>query len=384
MTLPPQGPYGSQPSGGGGPQWGGPPPQGPGAQPPYGPPGGQWPQQPWGAQPPPNKGGKGKWILVGLALVAIIAVSVVGTVLALRPDSGGGNGQQSGTANGGSEFASANDTGPANIITEEPTCEAWGKISDGLEAAAPGWNDQDYSIPATDWTPEQRTLFEKKSAALTDAIPSVTSIAKQTPHRVMRELYGQYVAYSAAVIDAIPTYSSEDNYIVAASNQLAGALNRICDAIYFRAAQQTAPLISAPAASSNGHPLSGDITSEPERFLSGHDDTCKEWLALAEQFDKDSEPWRQISAKIPATAWTPDQKAVMDAVGPVMTAYSDEMEKLGRQSKNMVWEDFATLAAQYMRAYVRGIPTYTVNIGYLSSSSTLISNSIYWACKAAP
>ncbi|MGA5534696.1 hypothetical protein [Mycolicibacterium nivoides] len=383
MTLPPpQGPYGSQPFGGGGPQWGGPPPQGPGPQPQYGQPGAPWVQQPQWGTPPPNKGGKGKWILVGLALVAIIAVSIVGTVLVLRPESGGGNGQQSNTANGGSEFASANDTGPANIITEEPTCEAWGKISDGLEAAVPGWNDQDYSKPATNWTPEERALFEKKSAALTDAIPSVTSLAKQTPHRVMRELYGQYLAYSRAVIDSIPTYSSEDNYIVGASNQLAGALNRICDAIYFRAAQQTAPLISAPPAPSDVKSMNSTASAEPDRFLSGHIDTCKDWMALAERFDKDSEPWRQVSAKIPATEWTPDQKAAMDAVVPVMTTYSDEMEQLGRKSQNLVWEDFATLSAQYMRAYVQGIPTYTVNIGYLSSVSTSISNSIYWACKA--
>ncbi|WP_131816348.1 hypothetical protein [Mycolicibacterium porcinum] len=383
MTLPPPpGPYGSQPSGRGDPQWGGPPPQGPGTPPPHRQPE-PWPPQQWGAQPPPSNGGKAKWILGGLAITLAIALAVVITVLVVRPAGGSGNDQQPNTAKGGSEFASANDTGPANIITEDPTCEAWGKISDGLVAAAPGWNDQDYSMPATDWTPEQRTLFEKKGASLTDAISSLNNITKQTPHRVMRELYEQYIAYSRAVINAIPTYSSEDNYIVAASNQLAGALNRICDSVYFRAAQQTAPLIAAPAAPSEVQSIADDTKSEPELFLIVHNDTCNQWVSLAEKFDKDSEPWRQISAKIPATEWTPDQKSVMDVVAPVMTDYSDEMEKLGRQSQNLLWEDFATLAAQYMRAYVRGIPTYTANIGYLASSSTLISNSIYWACKAA-
>ncbi|WP_131828847.1 hypothetical protein [Mycolicibacterium conceptionense] len=318
---------------------------------------------------------------MGLALVAIIAVSIVGTVLVLRPDSGGGNGQKN-TANSDSEFASANDTGPANIITEDPTCEAWGKISDGLEAAVPGWNEQNYSIPAKDWTPEQRTIFEKKGAALTDAIPNVTNLAKQTPHRVMRELYSQYVAYARAVIDVIPNYSSDDNYTVGASNQLAGALNRICDAIYFRSAQQTAPLISAPPSPPDVRAPDSDGVSEPEKFLNGRNDTCANWFAAAERFDKDTEAWRQISAKIPSTEWSRDQKAVMDAVVPVMTAFSDEMEQMGRKSQNPIWDDFATLAAQYLRAYVRGIPTYTVNIGYLSSASTSISNTVYWACKA--
>lgn len=382
MTVPPQGPYGSQPSGGGGPQWGVPPPQGPGGQPPYGPPGGQWPQQPWGAQPPPNKGGKGKWILVGLALVAVIAVSVVGTVLVLRPDSGGGNGQQSNTANGGSEFASANDTGPANIITEDPTCEAWVKIAHNMDAAAPDWNKQDYSIPASEWTSEQKSVFEKKSAALADAITKSSSLAKQTPHRVMRELYGQYIAYGQAVIDSIPNYTSSDDNIVGASNQFFSALNRICDAIHYRAAQQTAPLIPVPSSPSDAQAFNGDLSLLSERFLDGGNSVCADWIAAAERFDNDTADWRGIDSKISATEWTPEQKAVMDAVVPVMTAYADDMERLGRKSGNPVWEDFAVTTSQYLRAYIETIPTYSVSSGYLASVSTRLANAIYWACKA--
>ena len=382
MSLPPQGPYGSQPGGGGGPQWGGQPPQGPGGQPPYGPPGGQWSQQPWGAPPPPNNGSKGKWILVGLALVAIIAVSIVGTVLVLRPDSGGGNGQQSDTANGGSAFASANDTGPANIITEEPTCEAWVKIAHDMDAAAPDWNKQDYSIPASEWTPAQKSVFEKKGAALADAIEKSLNLAKQTPHRVMRELYGQYIAYAQAVIDSIPTYSSVDGDIVGASNQFFSALNRICDAIHYRAAQQTAPLIPIPSAPSDVQALNGEPILMSERFLNGDNSVCADWIAAAERFDNDTKDWREIDSKISATEWTPDQKAVMEAVEPVMTAYADNMEELGRKSGNRIWEDFAVVTSQNLRGYVETIPTYSVSSGYLASVSTRLANAIYWACKA--
>lgn len=386
MTLPPpQGPYGSQPSGGGGPQWGGPPPQGPGPQPQYGQPGAPWVQQPQWGTPPPNKGGKGKWILVGLALVAIIAVSIVGTVLVLRPDSGGGSGQQSNTANGESEFASANDTGPANIVTEDPTCEAWGKISHGLDEAVPEWNKQDYSVPGAEWSPEQRAVFEKKSAALTGAIADVANLAKQTPHRVMRELYGQYIAYSQAVIDAIPTYSSTDNEIVAASNRLFSALNRVCDAVYFRAAQQTAPLVAPPPPPSDVQAPSGDGKSTPERFLTSSDSNCSDWAAMIDRFEQSAEAkaWGALDPKIRTPEWTPEYKSVMDAVVPVLTGYADDTERLGRQSGNPVWEDFAVFAAQYMRAYVQAIPTYTPNSAYLSVVATTVVNAVNWACKAA-
>ncbi len=388
MTLPPQDPFGSQPPAvGGGPQWGGPPPQGPGGPSPYGgapqgapnygQPGAPWQQQAW--PPPPNKDGKGKWILVGLALVAVIAVSVVGTVLVLRPET---EGRSPNSGDGTSEFASANDTGPANIITEDPTCEAWTKIAHGLEKAVPEWNKLDYSVAAAGWTPEQKAVFERQGAALTGAIPGAANLAKQTPHRVMRELYGQFNAYAQAVIDSISTYSSSDNTIVAASNQFTGALNRVCDAIYYRAAQQTSPLIPPPAEPSVIQEPGSADSIVPEQFLKSGDRSCSAWIEMVERFNNDAKPWRGIDSKISAAEWTPDQKAVMDATATLMATYADDMERLGRESDNAAWEDFAVLAAQYMRAYVQAIPTYSGNVSYLASQSTLLASAIHWACKA--
>ncbi|MEO4035611.1 hypothetical protein ABH105_22775, partial [Mycolicibacterium smegmatis] len=37
-------------------------------------------------------GGRGKWVLIGLALVAVIALSIAGTAVVLKSDSGDGNG----------------------------------------------------------------------------------------------------------------------------------------------------------------------------------------------------------------------------------------------------------------------------------------------------
>lgn len=392
MTVPPEDPYGSQPPGGGGPQWGGPPPQGSGAQPPYGGPGqpqygqqpggGPWPQQGWtGAPLPPNNGAKGKWILIGLALVAIIAVSVVGTVLVLRPDSGGGKGS-SNIANGASEFASANDTGPANIITEDPTCEAWTKFSHDMDAAVPEWDRQDYKVPATKWTAEERIVFEKQGDMLTGVMSKVANLAKQTPHRVMRELYGQYNAYAQAVIDSIPAYSPTDNELVAAFNKFSSALNRVCDAVYYRAAQQTAPLVTSPSPPSEVTGTEGDSKAVPSRFLADSSGACSDWIAMAAQFDHDTVAWRGTDSKTSATEWTPEQRAIMDAVGPVMATYADDMERLGRKSGNSIWEDFAVFAAQYMRAYVQAIPTYKSNVSFMASQAGLLANAINWACKA--
>src|SRR6476646_1426427 len=143
---PPPNQWGSQPLPGdqpaGGPQWG---------PPPSGPPGGT-PQQPWGPPPgpAPSRGGKGKWIFGGIALLAVIAVTVVITVLVVGKNSGGGESPTPMTGNS-SDFASANDKGPVGIITEDPTCAGWNRIADGLSAKerTAGWADRDKSIPAT-------------------------------------------------------------------------------------------------------------------------------------------------------------------------------------------------------------------------------------------
>ena len=82
--------------------------------------------QPWGSPPgpPQPRGGKGKWIFAGIALLAVIAVTVVITVLVVGKDSGGGS--PTPTNGNGSDIASANDKGPVAIITDDPTCDAWG------------------------------------------------------------------------------------------------------------------------------------------------------------------------------------------------------------------------------------------------------------------
>src|SRR6478752_3205926 len=153
MSVPPppnqwgsQPPTGRQPAGA--PQWG--PPTG-------GQPGGA-PQQPWG--PPPRRGGKGKWIFGGIALLAVIAVTVTITVLVVGKNSGSSPTPTS-TSAPPSDIASANDKGPATIITEDPTCAPTGPIFETLSARERnGWDNRDPSIPASQWTPNIRTQYE--------------------------------------------------------------------------------------------------------------------------------------------------------------------------------------------------------------------------------
>jgi hypothetical protein len=121
----------------------------------------------------------------------------------------------------------------------------------------------------------------------------------------------------------------------------------------------------------------------PQIFMTRADPVCSEWLSTYEKFDVDTAEWRRLDPNIPAAQWTPEQKAVVDAVVPVMTAFADKAAQLGQSTKNPTFQDFAVLSAQYRRAYLFALPTYTPSDNYLVTSSTFIAMSINPACSAA-
>lgn len=331
-----------------------------------------------GPTPPTNGGGRGKWILIGLALVAVIAISVAATVLGLRRDSD--TAATSSAPHGGTQFASANDTGPANLITEDPTCQAWSKVATDYTASTKsvGWAERDPKVAAVDWTAQQRSMYETVSEALSHAVSFAPNLEKQTPHRVMRELYGQFEAAAHAWIDVVPNYNPNHNAVANVYGTAMSALSAICAAIDWKSIQPLAPLVNPPAPPTNPLPVSSPATGET---IDESVPICRDWLTSATTFDDHSAAWLAIDANIPASDWTPEQKAVYDAVGPVMTAHADEIEALGRRSGDPIMEDFAVLAAQYLRAYVLAIPTYRSADNYVSDATRFLRSTLLWACR---
>ena len=170
----------------------------------------------WGPPPgpPQRRGGKGKWIFGGIALLAVIAVTVVITVLVVGKDSGG----ESPTPTNGnsSDIASANDKGPVGIITEDPTCDAWGRVAREYSSAtkAVNWGNRDQSIPASAWTPDQRAMYEAAGKAMTSAADETIKLVKSTPSsRHARTLRTIYRLWTMHLLTPIPTYTAQDRQL---------------------------------------------------------------------------------------------------------------------------------------------------------------------------
>jgi hypothetical protein len=322
----------------------------------------------------------GKWIFGGIAVLAVIAVTVVITVLVVGNDSGNSpSPTPTSTAGPASDIASANDKGPATIITEDVTCEPTRPILDTLAAQqAKGWDKRDSSIPAAAWTPDLRAQYDAVGQAMRGAADQMVPLVKLTPHRVMRELYEQFIAYSRAFADNISTYTPQDGKLAVVSSTAANAIGYICAAISYGSAGARGPLLQPPPAPSRVEPA-GD-PANPRRFLTEPNAVCSDWLAASTKFSNDTADWLPTDPDIPVSQWSPEQRTINDAVAPVMSAFANELQTLGGRSDNPTLQDFAQLAAQYRRAYVQSLPTYTPADKYLANSSLVMGGVVEAAC----
>lgn len=322
-----------------------------------------------------------KWAMGGVAAVAVLATIVAAVLLF----GGGGSGPKGGSDDGAGQetaaVASAKDTGPVAVITEDPSCTAWASINNELANSGQGlWNDRDRSVPASAWNPKQRAMFIAAGQSMRSAAAQTVGLVKLTPHRVMRELYQQFIAYARAYSERIPKYTPADNNLAGAANSASSALGSICGAIADGSAAARGPLVTPSPAPSDIAPV-GNLAS-PAPFLTSDNNVCPEWKAALDQFGQQTAQWQQMDPNIPSIYWNKDQKAVNYAVGPVMNSYAGKLEELGRQSDNAIWQDFANLSAQYRRAFVTALPTYTPTDNHLANAANFLSTTILGGCAA--
>ena len=226
----------------------------------------QWgPQQPWGPPPgpPPRRGGKGKWIF--------------GRDRRARGDRGDGCHHGVGGRQGLGwiaiadaderqrlEFASANDKGPVDDHHRRSNMRGDRRRSSQTlaECRLIGWAKRDPSIPAARGPRTVRSSTNRSDKAMRSAADQMVSLVKLTPHRVMRELYEQFIAYARAYADRIPTYTPQDDNSHLHQEVRRMQSGEICSAIAYGSASARGPLVRTPVAPSQTAPI-GDPARPP-------------------------------------------------------------------------------------------------------------------------
>jgi hypothetical protein len=223
-----------------------------------------------------------------------------------------------------------------------------------------------------------RSQYQAVAASMRASADQLMPLVKRTPHRVMRELYEQMIVYSRAYADNIPTYTPQDDKLAVVSTTISNAIGYICSAISFGSAPARGPLVKSLAAPAQVAPV-----GDPQRFMTEPDAVCADWLTVSTKFSDDTTDWLRTNPDIPVSQWTPEQRTLNDAVAPVMSAFADELQSLGERSGNPTLQDFAELSAQYRRAYVQSLPTYTPSDKYLANSALVVGGVVEAACAAA-
>ena len=341
---------------------------------------GPWPQP--GTPSGPPRGNR-RWLLLALAAAVIVAVTVACTVWLTQKGSGnqggsgGGGSQASNTPTG--QIASAGDTGPVGIITEEPTCERL--LAMQAQAATPmaDWDKRDATIPASAWTPQQRQMYDTAARIFRAQADQLAPLVRDTPHRVIREVYEQIIAYDRAYADAIPHYTPADDNLAVVRNALSAAQFYVCQAIANYAAVNRGPSVPAAEPPTALAPV-GD-PSNPQRFLTAQSDACPKLNELLDRQELELAQWEKTDPNVPASQRSATDSMLWDSAAKVFGRGADELEQIARSSGNPVMEDFLVLSAQYYRAYVAAIPTYISSDNQLHEVATWSRVSVYNACK---
>lgn len=333
-----------------------------------------------------RRGADAKWVLSGLCLLVAVVVVAVATLLVShdnadppKPPTASG---PPGAATKPVDVASADDRDPAGIVLEDSTCQSWSPIAAAFVSSSEnGWGERDPAIPARDWTPDVRSQYEAIGVTLRSAGERSVELARATPHRIMRQLYSQFIAYSRAYVDAIADYTPDDDALVRVVISASSALSAVCDAVTYGSAGARSPLVARAAATPGL-----DLVVNPaisERFLLSGSPVCAEWLGRVSQFDQDITGWKAIDPNIPARQLDSDSRAMLNAARPVMTAFSTDIQQIGLRSDNSVLSDFATTGAQYLRGYVSSIQTYTPADNFLALAASAFTALITGGCRAA-
>lgn len=324
---------------------------------------------------------------VGAAVLVVVAVVTV--VVAgwhpWRPDGAGTtiNASKPPAAQANSAPASSEDRGSVSVITVDATCSQWSEVRGPVEAARGGWARRDATLPRRAWDPARRAQIDAMGVALETAADRTAILARQTPHRVMRELYGTFMSYGRDYAAALPSYQPVNDLLGRTALAAFDAVTNVCAAAdgsswaILRA--QMVPPVAAPTAPT---PI-GDL-DRPTRFLSQPGPTCSRWVPGDTALREQTKSWSTVDPQTTADEWDAAQRSAVERTAQVGTAQADDMEAWGRAAGNPVFEDLAVLGAQYFRAYELGVPTYRPSDNAFAHVGFDVSGLIAAACQAGP
>ncbi|MCH9731921.1 MAG: hypothetical protein K0U84_19975 [Actinomycetia bacterium] len=116
------------------------------------------------------------------------------------------------------------------MADRDPLCDDVLALLERQETLLGGWAASDPTIPAAQWSPEQRRINNAAREVLMTDLPEFRRLAKGAEGRVIGDLLATQIAYTQAYADAISDYAPDHNQLWRTAIALAGGIGAACEA----------------------------------------------------------------------------------------------------------------------------------------------------------
>lgn len=112
------------------------------------------------------------------------------------------------------------------------------------------------------------------------------------------------------------------------------------------------------------------------------DPVCAEWAPLHDSYRTQLAAWVAVDPNIPASQWSPDQRAVNMAVIPVLRSEASDMRRLAQTAKDPLLKALLQEQAVYEDHTAQAIPDYQPNDAKFWGAVVNFSNTVNALCTA--
>lgn len=343
-----------------------------------GPPGSPYPsQQRWAAPPPPRRRRGWPWVLLVVAVIAVLAASI-GIVVVGRGDSSPVERTPTASPVSADSRAAGPEDEPAGLIEKvDPVCADYQITYEILAQRQQSYAAISQDIPASQWTEEQRTVMDATVRAIQSAVSRYTEMLPKAENRVVQQLLAQTIVYLTKTADSLRDYhAGADRLYPQIATGLGGALDYICRSVLV--------VMSWPAAEHPAAPAT--VAADPAvlvAFMPEPDSVCGDFMVWWQEQDAELSPWYPRDQSIPGVQWTPEQRDLSDAARTVLQQNVGELNDFSSRTSNPVFQDFLSTMTSYTAAYADMLADYTPDAVPVWGVVATLSGGLKAACQSA-
>ncbi|MCB0949551.1 MAG: hypothetical protein KDB44_09790 [Mycobacterium sp.] len=119
-------------------------------------------------------------------------------------------------------------------------------------------------------------------------------------------------------------------------------------------------------------------------LLREKDPVCDEWIVVSNKLASNEEKWAASNRGVPATAWSPEQRAIFSQVSEAMVMAADQYEAMLPKARDVVIQELIAQTIVYLRSYVERVPNYVESDGLIAGVAGNFGTAVTYMCSVVP